>query len=98
MIPRFATWGTVPVSAFSLRSSLAIRSSSKAKDVHLGLPLSRECHTKGNEPLRLSEDVVDETRGSATGLQPPNGLPFSCRERAASDNFKKGTISRAKWS
>ena len=29
---------------------------------------------------------------------PPNGLAFSCRERAAQDGFKKGPISRAKRS
>jgi hypothetical protein len=28
----------------------------------------------------------------------PNGLAFSCRERAAQDDFKKGPISRAKRS
>jgi len=28
----------------------------------------------------------------------PNGLAFSCRERAAQGGFKKGTISRAKRS
>jgi hypothetical protein len=30
--------------------------------------------------------------------QPPNGLPFSCRERAAQQGIKKATISRAKRS
>jgi len=31
-------------------------------------------------------------------IKPPNGLAFSCRERAAQDYIKKPTISRAKRS
>jgi len=32
------------------------------------------------------------------GVKRPNGLAFSCRERAAQDHIKKATISRAKRS
>jgi len=35
---------------------------------------------------------------AVTALKPPNGLPFSCRERAAQNGFKNRTISRAKGS
>jgi hypothetical protein len=35
---------------------------------------------------------------SGTASHPPNGLPFSCRKRAAPDHVQKATISRAKRS
>jgi len=37
-------------------------------------------------------------RGELSLIEPPNGLPLSCRERAAENDFKKAPISRAKRS